>query len=112
MFSAGSHPSIVHPLTITLLADEGIDPTPHTAKSLDQFVGQPFDYIITVCDRVRESCQTFPSDPQQIHWSLPDPTAVVGDAEQWQAFCRVRQELLTRIRYLLAVTRHPGMWTR
>ncbi len=111
VFSAGSQPTDVHPLTIRLLQEWGIDPSEHTSKSLDQFVGQSFDYIITVCDRARDSCPTFPGDPKQIHWSLPDPTVVVGEEEQWRAFCTVRRELNTRIRYLLCLP-HPGTGQR
>jgi protein-tyrosine-phosphatase len=81
-----------------------IDISQQQSKHLNQFRGQSFDYIVTVCDRVRETCPTFPDDPQHIHWSIPDPAAVDGDAEtQYDAFRRTAQELVTRIRYLITL---------
>jgi protein-tyrosine-phosphatase len=69
---------------------------------LDDFQGQSFDYIITVCDKVRENCPVFPGDPDQIHWSLPDPVAVQGrDEERYQAFIEIARTLTTRLNYLL-----------
>ena len=103
VFSAGSDPREVHPDTLELLAEWDIDTSRHTAKPIDQFLGQNFDYLITVCDRVREECPTFPGDPMQMHWSLPDPLAVDDPYERRQVFLRVRQELRTRIQFLLLV---------
>lgn len=103
VFSAGSDPREVHPDTLELLAEWDIDTSRHTAKPIDQFLGQTFDYLITVCDRVREECPTFPGDPTQIHWSLPDPLAVDDQYERRRVFLRVRQELCTRIQFLLLV---------
>ena len=102
-FSAGSHPSEVHPDTRELLQEWGIDPTSHNAKPLSRFLGQTFDYVITVCDRVREECPTFPGDPKQMHWSIADPLAIEDAYERRRAFCEVRRELHTRIQYLLLV---------
>ena len=69
---------------------------------MDEFAGQTFDYVITVCDRVREVCPVFPEDPHQIHWSFADPAAVQGSAEvRYQAFKQTARELQTRISYLL-----------
>ncbi len=101
--SAGSHPSEVHPEASALLEEWGIDTGMHTSKPIGRFVGQDFDYIITVCDRVREECPIFPGDPIQMHWSIPDPLAVEDVAERHAAFCAVRQELRVRIQYLLLV---------
>ena len=110
-FSAGSAPTIVHPETLDLLHEWGIDTTDCRAKSLSGFAGQTFDYIITVCDRVREECPVFPGDPAQMHWSLPDPLEVEDAALRRQAFRAVRQELQTRICYLLLVP-EPGTGRR
>ncbi len=106
VFSAGSQPSQLHPLTIELLEELGVDPSQHRSKSIDEFAGQTFDYIITVCDRVRDHCPTFPGNPKQIHWSFPDPTAIEDPFEQRRSFQRVRRELETRVRYLLCLP-HP-----
>lgn len=102
VFSAGNQVTAVHPLAIRAAAERGIDISQQRAKAMDEFVGQSFDAIITVCDRVREVCPVFPGDPPHIHWSLPDPTAVTGPEEtQYQAFRQTDQELSTRITYLL-----------
>ncbi len=109
--SAGSEPTAVHPDALALLVEWGIDTTRHTSKSLDPFAGQAFDYIITVCDRVRDQCPVFPDDPVRIHWSFPDPALVADDEERRRAFCTVRRELMTRILYLLNVP-HPATGRR
>jgi protein-tyrosine-phosphatase len=101
-FSAGSQPLPVHPLAVKALATLGIDISQQLSKHLDQMKTQPFDYIVTVCDRVRESCPTFPDDPERIHWSILDPVDVQGsETEQYRAFEQVALELMTRIRYLV-----------
>jgi protein-tyrosine-phosphatase/DNA-binding transcriptional ArsR family regulator len=106
VYSAGSVPTGVHPDTITVLRELGIDTSALRAKSLDQFVAEPFDYIITVCDRVRDICPAFTGDPHQIHWSFPDPVVVEDPARRLKAFRQVASELQTRIRYLLLLP-HP-----
>lgn len=100
--SAGSDPTAVHPLAVRAAAALGLDISAQQATHLDAFTGQTFDYIITVCDRVRETCPVFPDDPRQIHWSFPDPAAVTGGEEaQFQAFLQTAREVATRIHYLL-----------
>ena len=111
VYSAGSEPTAIHPDTLRLLAELGADPARHYAKALDQFAGQSFDYIITVCDRVRDRCPVFPNDPERIHWSIPDPVTVAAADARWAAFCAVRQDLYTRIRYLLTLP-HPATGQR
>ena len=110
-FSAGSNPTEVDPDTITVLREQGIDPTPHHAKPLALFAGQPFDYIITVCDRVRDVCPVFPGDPSQVHWSFADPAVIADPDRRLQAFREVARELQTRIRYLLLLP-HPATGQR
>lgn len=103
-FSAGSIPTSTHPQAVEVLAATGIDIRQQRAKHIDEFKGQSFDYIVTVCDRMHESCPTFPGDPEQIHWSFPDPAAVAGsDQERSRAFEQVVMQLMTRMRYLLIV---------
>ncbi|HYU71369.1 MAG TPA: ArsR family transcriptional regulator [Ktedonobacteraceae bacterium] len=100
--SAGSQPLAVHPLAVQALTALGIDISQQQPKHLDQMKHLSFDYIVTVCDRVRESCPTFPDDPERIHWSIPDPVVVEGSKkEQYRAFEQVALELMTRIRYLV-----------
>jgi protein-tyrosine-phosphatase/DNA-binding transcriptional ArsR family regulator len=100
--SAGSAPSSIHPYALRVLMDMGIDASGQRAKHWREFEGQSFDYVITVCDRVREVCPVFPGSPEPIHWSLPDPAAVTGtDAVRYRAFREIAQRLQTRIEYLL-----------
>lgn len=102
VFSAGSEPGSVHPLAVRALLSMNIDISHQASKHMAQFAGQSFDYIITVCDRVREACPVFPGDPQRIHWSFADPAAVEGpEARRYQAFLTTARELRTRIGYLL-----------
>lgn len=111
VFSAGSHPSSVHPYAIQVLAAMGIDISQQKSKHLDEFRDQSFDYIVTVCDRVRESCPTFPGDPEGIHWSFIDPAAVKGsDKDRYRAFEQVALQLITRLRYfLILIEREKGI---
>ncbi len=111
VYSAGSMPTEVHPDTIALLRQLGIDPERHYAKPLEAFAGQSFDYIITVCDRVREHCPVFPGDPVQIHWSMPDPVAIDDPERRQRAFRDIARDLTTRIRYLLLLP-HPATGQR
>jgi len=106
VFSAGSHPADVHPDAVRVLAAMGIDISQQRAKHLDEFTNQAFDYIITVCDRVREVCPLFPNDPEQIHWSFPDPAAVEDDTAREHAFQQTARQLVTRIRHLIALIDH------
>jgi ArsR family transcriptional regulator, arsenate/arsenite/antimonite-responsive transcriptional repressor / arsenate reductase (thioredoxin) len=101
VFSAGSEPSAVHPDAIQAMARRHIDLSQHTSKHLDTFIGQTFDYVITVCDRVREVCPVFPNDPEQVHWSFPDPALVEEDKARQRAFEETAQQLATRIHHLL-----------
>jgi protein-tyrosine-phosphatase/DNA-binding transcriptional ArsR family regulator len=111
VWSAGSAPTEVDPQVIATLQAIGIDTNGLYAKALDQFIGQPFDYIITVCDRVRDICPAFPGDPAQAHWSIADPVVVEDPEERAKAFQQVTVELQTRIRYLLLLP-HPGTGER
>lgn len=107
VFSAGAEPGEVHPMAISAMQEIKVDISRHISKHLNQFQGQSFDYVITVCDRVRESCPIFPGDPIQIHWSIPDPASVDGPEEiRYEAFRETRLQLLTRIRYLWLIIQH------
>jgi len=94
VFSAGTKPSHVRPEAIAAMREIGIDISGHRSKSVDEFVGQAFDYVITVCDNAKESCPVFPATTKRIHWSLDDPAAVQGsEEERLAAFRRIRDEL-------------------
>jgi arsenate reductase len=102
--SAGTVATRVHPLAIAAMAEKEIDISGQRSKHLDEFAGQAFDSVITVCDNARESCPVFPGAPEKIHWSIPDPSAVEGDeATRARAFRVASDELMTRIRYLLSL---------
>jgi ArsR family transcriptional regulator, arsenate/arsenite/antimonite-responsive transcriptional repressor / arsenate reductase (thioredoxin) len=109
--SAGSAPTEVHPDALAVLREWKIDASGLVAKPLQRFVGQTFDYIITVCDRVRDHCPTFPGDPRQIHWSMLDPAVVEDPDHRLAAFREVARELQTRIRYL-PILPHPATGER
>ncbi len=98
VFSAGTHPKGLHPLAVQVMAEVGIDISGQQSKSMDLFLDQPFDFVITVCDRANESCPLFGGGRQRLHWPMPDPAAVEGDEEQkLNAFCVTRDELFARI---------------
>jgi ArsR family transcriptional regulator, arsenate/arsenite/antimonite-responsive transcriptional repressor / arsenate reductase (thioredoxin) len=103
-FSAGSHPSRIHPYAVRAMAAINIDISQQRSKHFDEFRGQTFDYIITLCDRVLEACPTFPGDPERIHWSFPNPATVEGsENEKYRAFEQTSLQLTNRIRLLLTL---------
>lgn len=102
--SAGSQPAAaVHPDVLALLARWRIDATNQRPKPLEQFQQQPFDYVITVCDRTREHCPVFLGDPIQIHWSCPDPAAIADGTLRRQVLEQLGRDLRTRMGYLLSL---------
>ena len=104
VFSAGVEPKGVNPYTIHVLDDAGIDWSQARSKSVDEFLGQPFDYVITVCDRARQTCPVFPGVHNTLHWGLEDPAEVEGsDAEKLAAFKRTYMEVNQRIRPFVEV---------
>jgi protein-tyrosine-phosphatase/DNA-binding transcriptional ArsR family regulator len=105
VYSAGSRPKPLHPNAVRVMRDEhGIDLTGHASKHLDVFADQRFDWIISLCDRVREVCPEFPHQPETVHWSIPDPAAgQTDDDASYPIFRQTASELDTRIGFLLAV---------
>lgn len=92
--SAGTHPTIVNPLTVRVLAERGIDWSTARSKSMDEFLDQPFDRVITVCDEAAEACPVFPGAGQRIHVGFEDPAAVAGsESIRLEAFRRIRDEI-------------------
>ncbi|HEX6196561.1 MAG TPA: ArsR family transcriptional regulator [Jiangellaceae bacterium] len=101
--SAGSHPKRLHPNAVRVMRERGIDIAGRRSKHLSEFVEQEFDYVISLCDRVREVCPDFPGHPAVAHWSMPDPAA---DEAGYPAFVRAADELNTRIHFLLYAIEH------
>ena len=94
VYSAGSKPSVVNPLAIQAMAERRIDISGQRSKHLREYLDQPFDYVITVCDQAAETCPIFPGRAERIHWSFPDPAAVTGNViERLNAFCQVRDAI-------------------
>jgi protein-tyrosine-phosphatase/DNA-binding transcriptional ArsR family regulator len=105
--SAGSHPKSLHPNAVRVMLEYGIDIAGRRAKHVSTFAGQRFDYVISLCDRVREVCPEFPGHPEMIHWSIADPGQAGGsDAETYPAFRAVAADLHTRTGYLLGRLSH------
>jgi arsenate reductase (thioredoxin) len=103
VFSAGTKPSSVNPLAITAMDERDLDIRAHRSKHLSEFLSQPFDYVITVCDNAAEACPVFPGPAQRIHWSFPDPAAVEGsEAERLASFRQVRDAIEAQLRAWLA----------
>ena len=96
--SAGTIASFVRPHAIAAMAEIGIDISGQRSKCLDEFLGVPFDYVITVCDNAAENCPVFPGKASRIHWSFDDPAEVAGsDTEQLAVFRRVRDETADKL---------------
>ncbi|MEX2253774.1 MAG: ArsR family transcriptional regulator [Thermoleophilaceae bacterium] len=100
--SAGSHPKPLHPNAVRVMHARGIDLAGRRSKHLSEFTTQRFDYVISLCDRVREVCPEFPGGPELIHWSISDPGREPGtDEETLPAFERTATELQTRVGFLI-----------
>jgi len=109
--SAGSHPRPrIHPQAVTVLREQfGVDIAGQATRHLDTLAGEAFDYVITLCDRVREVCPDVGGGlSRRVHWSLPDPAADGGDPDPSRPFIRVAAEIDTRIRHLLPVLSRIG----
>jgi protein-tyrosine-phosphatase/DNA-binding transcriptional ArsR family regulator len=107
-FSAGSHPRPLHPNAVRVMREDyGLDLTTQTSKSLEVFTGETFDWVISLCDRVREVCPEFPGGPEAVHWSLPNPATGEADEATYPLFRQTAAELSTRIDFLLARLAEP-----
>jgi arsenate reductase len=96
--SAGTKPSSVRPEAIAVLGEIGIDIAGHRSKSVDEFLGQPLDFVITVCDNARETCPVFPGGGKRLHWPFEDPAAVEGpDDARTATFRQIRDRIHGRI---------------
>ena len=106
VYSAGTEPKGVNPFTVQVLAEAGIDWSGARSKPMQEFLGQPFDYVITVCDRARQACPRWPGQDQTLHWGLEDPAEVQGtDEQKLAAFRRTEQEIGVRLRPFIELAR-------
>lgn len=105
-FSAGSAPAgYVHPLAIQAMAEVGVDISHHRSKSMYEFLGQPFDYVITVCAPAAEACPVYPGPARRLHWPFDDPAEARGSQEKrLNVFRRIRDEIRARLEVFVAET--------
>lgn len=101
--SAGTHPSFVHPLAIEVMQEIGIDISSHRSKSVDEFVGQDFDYLITVCDNAREACPVFPGAKKTLHMPFDDPIIFGGTKDERKVHFRsIRDQISEKMNSFLS----------
>lgn len=105
VFSAGTHPVGLNPGSVDAMAEVGIDISHHRSKTVTEFIAEPFAHVITVCDRAKESCPTWPAPTHLLHWSFDDPAAVADAGERRASFRRVRDDIAAAIRKFLATTK-------
>ena len=106
-FSAGTEATHVRPLAIKAMAELGIDISEQQSKTLDRYLNDPFDEVITVCDTAAEACPVFPGARRRRHWSFEDPSKATGsEAEQLAVYRRVRDEIRSRIEQELLAEAH------
>jgi arsenate reductase len=107
VFSAGTEATFVRPLAIKAMAELGIDISQQQSKTLDRYLDESFDDVITVCDTAAEACPIFPGAAHRRHWSLADPSKATGsEEEQLAVYRRVRDEIRLRIEQELLVEGH------
>ena len=100
--SAGTEKTLVRPLALKALEEIGIDASAQTSKTMERFIDEQFDYVITVCDAANDACPTFPNAGAREHWSLPDPSKATGSEEQQlEVYREVREELDVRVQGLV-----------
>jgi arsenate reductase (thioredoxin) len=104
VFSAGTDPSFVRPQAIAVMSELAIDISHHRSKSVDEFVNDEFDYVISVCDHANQRCPVFPGQVERIHWSIDDPVISGSEEGQLAAFRQARDELHEKIRAFLTKT--------
>jgi arsenate reductase len=109
-FSAGTEPKGINPLTLRVLTEAGIDASWARSKSVTEFAGQTFDYVVTVCDQARQTCPVFPGVHESLHWGYEDPAEAEGtEQERLAVFRRVFIQMGERIHQFATVTqRQPA----
>jgi arsenate reductase len=94
VFSAGIKPTQINPLAIKVMAEAGVDISKHRSKSAMEFIGENFDYVITVCDNARQTCPVFPGNYEKVHWDLEDPAIAQGtEEEKLEIFRKTRDKI-------------------
>lgn len=115
VFSAGTEPGQVNPLTIRVLQEAGFDTSGLRSKSVEEFLGQGFDYVVTVCDQARQVCPVFPGSGESLHWGYPDPNEATGtEEERLVVFRRVFTAIAERIGQFIPIASrqpHPSATT-
>ena len=98
VFSAGSHPSKVHPISIAVMEEIGLDISKHTSDHIDDYLNKDIDIVITVCDNAKNACPTFSENVNRIHWSIDDPFKNWNfDLDQLSTFRETREEIKSRL---------------
>jgi len=98
VFSAGSHPSRVHPMSIVVMEEVGVDISHHTSDYVDDYLDEGIDIAITVCDNANQACPMFPGEVERIHWSIDDPFKGWNfDTSQMDSFRETRREINERL---------------
>ena len=107
VFSAGTEATRVRPEAVSVMAEIGVDISAQESETLDRYLGETLDLVITVCDDANEACPVFPGARERLHWSFPDPSKAAGSLEErLRAFRNVRDEIRARIEGELA---KPGV---
>ena len=102
VFSAGSHPSLVHQISIKVMKEIGINITSHTSDPISNFLSKNINIVVTVCDNADKVCPVFPGKVERIHWSIKDPFKGWGsDPDDLDSFTRTRDDLYERIKNFL-----------
>ena len=113
VYSAGTEPRGINPLTVRTLEAAGLDASWARSKSVTEFLGQPFDYVITVCDQARQSCPVFPGVHESLHWGYEDPAAAEGtEEERLEVFRRVFIGLGQRIAMFIPIALRESTLSR
>ena len=98
VFSAGVKPTTVNPLAIKVMMEAGVNISKHRSKSAIEYLGQRFDYVITVCDNAKQACPVFPGRYEKIHWNLEDPAELTGtEEEKLIVFRKIRDQIKGKI---------------
>jgi arsenate reductase len=106
--SAGTEATRVRPLAVRAMAEAGVDMAGHASKTLERYLGQPWDYVITVCDDANDACPAFPGGRRRLHWPFPDPSRARGtEEEQLAVYRRVRDAVRARVEAMLADAGDP-----
>lgn len=102
VFSAGIKPTQINSLTIKVMSEKDVDISFQRSKSVQEYIGQKFDYLITVCNNAKKTCPMFPGQYKKIHWDIEDPADVKGSEEEKLSFFRkIRDEIKTRCLYFM-----------